>query len=137
MTWSDIPRNPSRRTLRQFAGLWLLFFGGLGCRHLLGQDRPVSGCLFLAVALGAGLPGLMRPQLLRPIFVGWMIAVFPVGWVLSRLLLAAIYYGVFTPVGLWFRLQGRDVLGRRRQAIDSYWLPKPTTAGVASYYRQF
>ena len=30
MTWDQIPRNPSATTLRQFAGLWLLFFGGLG-----------------------------------------------------------------------------------------------------------
>src|SRR3984957_8855671 len=113
MTWSDIPRNPSRRTLRQFAGLWLLFFGGLGCRQLLGQD-PVAGWLLLALALGAGIPGLIRPRLLRLVFVCWMIAVFPVGWLISRLALGVLFYGVFTPLGLWFRFKRRDPLRLRR-----------------------
>ena len=29
MQWSDIPFQPDRKTLRQFAGLWLVFFGGM------------------------------------------------------------------------------------------------------------
>ena len=137
MTWSDIPRNPSRTTLRQFAGLWLLFFGGLGCRHLLGQDQSLSGWLLLALGLGIGLGGLIRPRLLRPLFVGWMIAVFPVGWLISRLVLGVIFYGVFTPLGLWFRLRGRDALRVRRGAAATHWMPKPIAASAASYYRQF
>jgi hypothetical protein len=136
MTWTDIPRKPSRRTLRQFAGLWLLFFGGLGCRRLLGQDH-MAGWLLLALALGAGIPGLIRPRLLRPVFVGWMIAVFPVGWLISHLVLGVIFYGVFTPLGLWFRLKGRDALRLRRSPAASHWMPKPTPVGAASYYRQF
>lgn len=137
MTWSDIPRNPSRTTLRQFAGLWLLFFGGLGCWHLLGRNSPLPGWLLLTLAAGVGLPGLVRPRMLRPVFVGWMMAVFPVGWLVSRALLTVLYYGMFTPVGLWFRLRGRDCLRRTRRTSPSYWQPKPAATGVASYYRQF
>ena len=29
MQWSDIQFHPPIKTLRQFAGLWLVFFGGL------------------------------------------------------------------------------------------------------------
>ena len=29
MHWSDIQFDPPRKTLRQFAGLWLVFFGGM------------------------------------------------------------------------------------------------------------
>ena len=29
MQWSEIPKNPSERMLRQFGGLCVLFFGGL------------------------------------------------------------------------------------------------------------
>ena len=41
MTWNDIPRNPSTATLRQFAGLWLVFFGGLAIHRgwLRGQTE--------------------------------------------------------------------------------------------------
>ena len=43
-----------------------------------------------------------------------MIAAFPIGWTVSRLMLAAMFYVIFTPVGLVFRLIGRDALRLRR-----------------------
>ena len=51
MRWSDIQFDPPRKLLRQFAGLWLLFFGGLALWEILGRGRSgywrilaVSGC---------------------------------------------------------------------------------------------
>jgi hypothetical protein len=137
MMWSDIPRHPSSITLRQFAGLWLLVFSGLGLWHLLGQERSLFGWIFLTLGCGAGIPGLIHPRLLRPIFVGWMLAVFPLGWLTSRLLLAVCFYGLFTPLAFWFRLRGRDSLRRQRSALPTYWQSKPSADGAASYYRQF
>jgi len=49
-----------------------------------------------------------------------------------------MFYGVFTPVALVFRLIGRDALSRRRRPdLDSYWQPKPPAAGPRSYFKQF
>jgi hypothetical protein len=49
-----------------------------------------------------------------------------------------IYYGVFTPVALAFRVVGRDALRLRpRPNLPTYWLPKPRAADAASYFRQF
>ena len=138
MRWSDIPRNPSGRLLRQFAGLWLLFFGCLACWHGLARHRVGLAIPLAVLALAIGLLGLLRPHSVRPVFVAWMVLAFPVGWVVGHVLLAVVFYGVFTPLGLAFRLAGRDALGRRRPADrGSYWLPKPAADGVASYFRQF
>lgn len=137
MQWSDISFQPPTRTLRQFAGLWVAFFGGLACWHGLVKERPVVGLILAGLAVTIGPLGLVKPQAIRPIFVGWMVAVFPIGWVVSRVLLALLFYGLFTPVGLLFRLIGRDVLNRRRQPeLPTYWAPKPAAADVRSYYRQ-
>ena len=43
MQWSDIPFDPSRKTLRQFAGLWLVFFGGMALWQALGAGVPRWG----------------------------------------------------------------------------------------------
>jgi hypothetical protein len=137
MTWTDIPRSPSRATLRQFAAVWLLFFSGLGVWHLLGQERLLLGWLLLVVAGGVGITGLVWPSVLRPIFVGWMMTVFPLGWLISGFLLALLFYGVFTPLAFWFRLRGRDSLQLKPCALPSYWQSKPTATDIASYYRQF
>lgn len=136
MTWKDLPRNPSAATLRQFAGLWLIFFGVLGLFRWRNEETAWALALW-AVAAAGGLAGLVRPVLLRPIFVGWLVAVFPIGWLVSHLLLGAIFYLLFTPLGILRRLLGNDPLHLRKETCDTYWLPKPAAPGPASYYRQF
>ena len=66
-----------------------------------------------------------------------MLATFPIGWTVSRVILAILFYGVFTPVGVLFRLLGRDALGLQpKPAADTYWTPR-RTAEVRDYFRQF
>ncbi|MBW2459320.1 MAG: hypothetical protein JRI68_32810 [Deltaproteobacteria bacterium] len=57
--------------------------------------------------------------------------------VVSTVLLLALYYLVFTPIGLLARLFGYDPMGRRfeRQA-RTYWQPSQPREGVARYFRQ-
>jgi hypothetical protein len=136
MQWSDIPRSPSRRVLRQFAGLWIVVFGGLAVRQWFsGSDHAVWLGL-LAVTVGAA--GLARPAIVGPVFVGWLMLVFPIGWLVSRLTLALLYFGVLTPLGLLFRLMGREVLYRQPEpARESYWTAKTTGTRASSYLRQY
>ena len=50
-----------------------------------------------------------------------MFAVFPIGWVVSHLLLGVVYFLVLTPIGLTLRALGRDPLERRfDQSASSY-----------------
>jgi hypothetical protein len=138
MQWSDIPRDPPRRVLRQFAGLWLFFFGALAAWHALARDDSTGAILLGAVALGVGVTGLLRPSRVRPVFVGAMLAAFPIGWLVSKILLAVVYYAFLTPIALAFRMAGRDVLARRPDpAATTYWAGKPAAAGLRSYFRQF
>lgn len=138
MRWSDIPFDPPRATLRQFAGLWLACFGGLALWQGLVRGQAGLAWLCAGLALTIGPLGLMRPGWLRPIYVGWMILAFPIGWTVSQVLLALMFFGLFTPIALVFRLLGRDALHReRRPGVGSYWTPKPAPAGPRSYFRQF
>ena len=138
MRWSDIPFHPSRATLRQFAGLWLVFFGGLALWQGLVRGQTGLATLCAVLALTIGPLGLIRPGWIRPIYVGWMILAFPIGWTVSQVMLALMFYGLFMPIGLLFRLLGRDPLHRaRRPGVESYWTPKPAPAGPKSYFRQF
>jgi hypothetical protein len=139
MQWSDIPRNPPPRTLRQFAGLWLAFLALAACWQFWVADRTILAIVLGALALTVGPIGLAFPQLLRPVFVGWMFAVFPLSWALSLVLLAAIYYLLLTPLGLVFRLLGRDRLALKpaAAAANTYWKVKPMPSDPGSYYRQY
>ena len=138
MRWSDIPFHPPRATLRQFAGLWLAVFGALACWHGLVRHHSGTAAILALLALAIGPIGLARPDLVRPVFVAAMVVSFPIGWTVSQILLAVLYYGLFTPIGLVFRLIGRDPLERKRQPDRaSYWSPKPAPASVRRYFQQF
>jgi hypothetical protein len=138
MQWSKLPLNPAPRVLRQFAGLWIVFFGGLACwRFFVSGDAATAGRLFL-LAFTVGPIGLLFPKAVKPVFVGWLILAFPVGWLVSRAVLVLLFFGIFSPIGVLFRLMGRDLLQLRRQPDrDTYWTRKASQAGAASYLRQY
>jgi hypothetical protein len=138
MRWSDIPFDPPRKTLRQFAGLCLAFFGGMALWQALGKGHIVVGLSLAALALTIGLLGLTRPGWVRFLFVGWMVLAFPIGWTVSQVMLVLMFFGLFAPIGLVFRLIGRDPLQRARPSgRESYWVAKPAPADVRRYFKQF
>jgi len=131
MRWSEVPRRPTRSMLRQFAGLclaasWLLaaWHGGVRGRVPLATAVALAGT-------GLGLAGLWRPEWLRPVFVGAVVAGFPLGWLVSRALLALVYFGLVTPLGWAFR--------RRKPAGPgaSLWSERPTPTDPGRYLRQY
>jgi Saxitoxin biosynthesis operon protein SxtJ len=138
MQWSDIPFHPPSKTLRQFAGLCLAFFGSLALWHGMVSGRGTLAMIFAGLALTIGPLGLLWPRLIRPIYVGWMVLAFPIGWTVSQTLLALLFFGLLTPIGLLFRMMGRDPLQRtRRPGQESYWSPKPRATDPRRYFQQF
>ena len=136
MTWSEIPWRPTDRVLRQFAATGVAV-GGFVAWHIGFPDTVESGLVALIGGL-IGVVGWLAPQSLRLPFVALSIAVFPIGWLLSRILLAAMFFGIFTPVGLFFWLIGRDALALKSEPGRlSYWEPRPEEAGVERYFKQY
>ena len=125
----------TNRNLRQFAALWLLLFGALALSYGNRQSSLTAIMVFAGLA-GLGGVGLIWPAAIRPVFVGAMVLTYPLGWVMSHLLLALLFYGVFTPVALFFRLTGRDAMKRQRRPRDSHWVAKPAAVDLRSYFRQ-
>jgi hypothetical protein len=138
MTWSDVPLRPTARALRQFAGAWLVFFLAFGAHQYLVRKHLTFGLVLIGLALAIGLLGLIKPGAVRWLFVGWMVVAFPIGWLISLLMLLLMFYGLITPVALFFRMRGRDLLRRKRApAAATFWLPKHMPQDVRSYFRQY
>jgi hypothetical protein len=131
--------HPTQRELRQFAGIWFPAFWlivGLVIGFRIGWWHVVVPVWIAAAAFG--VMGLVRPQLVRPVFVGWMVAAWPVGWALSHLMLAGVYYLLITPLGLVMRLAGRDKLQMKfDSSAATYWTPRPPAPPASRYFRQF
>lgn len=131
--------SPSRAELRRFVALYLpLFLLAVG-----GLVFWRSGALRVALGLGAAAlaacgVGLLAPRVARLIYLGWMYAVYPIGWTVSHAVMAVTFYLVVAPIGLLMRLGGRDPLRRRRAAnAETYWSRCESDDDVRHYVRQF
>ena len=133
----DINWKPAPRELRLFAAL-LVVFSGIVAGLAYHNTSQVWLAASIVVAAGiVGAAGLIQPTWMRPIYVAWMIAAFPIGWVISHLLLAGVFYLLFTPIGLVMRLAGNNPLQRRfDSAAESYWIPRKSAKTPGRYFRQ-
>jgi len=136
----EIPTRVPERTLREFGGLCLAMGVGLSAlswyRHQHGPSSAL-GWVPGSLALLIGVPGLIRPNAIRPVYLAAMALTKPIGHVFSVAVLAIVYYAVLTPLALAFRLTGRDALGRRRWGAQSHWVDRIPTADVRDYLRQY
>jgi Saxitoxin biosynthesis operon protein SxtJ len=138
MAMIEINWKPTTKELRQFAVLWLVFFGLMGAwwRYDTGT-YAVAKWLWIA-ALTVGPLGIAIPSLLRPIYVAWMVAAFPIGWTVSHVMLFVIYFLVLTPFGLIVKATGHDPMKRSFDpAAQTYWTEHRTGDDPKTYFRQF
>ena len=85
-----------------------------------------------------GIVGLVWPAGVKWPFVAWMVAAFPIGWLISQIMLAVMFFGLLTPVAILFRLRGRDLLRRKPAGTEaSLWTVKETPRDVRRYFTQY
>ena len=85
---SELPLNPTRRVLRQFAGGWLVCFLALAFRF--GLPKQAHAGEILALVSFAGVLGLIVPRLLH-----WPFVVLPNAYRIAVSLFAAPLVSMF------------------------------------------
>ena len=138
MALLEINRNPSRRDLAWFGLVLFLFFLVIG--GVLGRALASDVARYVAWAAGAilALAYYAVPGWRGPMFVGWMYAAYPIGFVMSHLLLGVVYFGVVTPIGLLMRAMGHDPMTRRfDRSATTYWVERQQVSDVKRYFKQF
>ena len=93
-----------------------------GC-YLLWKDR--SAAPFVLGAAGTCfLTALIRPGLLSPFQRVWMKLAHALSIVTTTVILVVTYYLVMTPLGIFLRLIGKDLLQLKYQhKCSTYWVP--------------
>jgi len=143
----DLNLRPDRDTLRKFGFVALLAFGVLGGLVLwkralvgihLGDTAPRVACVLWGVGALAALLSVVAPTLNRYLYVGLTLLTFPIGFVVSHVFLALVFYLVITPAGLVMRLLGRDPLQRTFDPqASTYWVDHVEPKSVEEYFRQY
>lgn len=134
----SINRQPEQRTLLLFGALQSLALVILGCFVYWGFQAPPFAALLWIAAGSLAIVYYSLPGYQQPIYVAMQFALYPLTAICSVLILAAIYYGLITIVGLCLRIGGYDPLRRKLdRAAKSYWIPHEPPKSKASYFRQF
>jgi len=96
----------------------------------MGYAAAIGG-LLAAIAIG-------WPRGLRPLLVATNVLTAPLAWVVHDLVLSLVFFVVVVPVGLVFRLFGRDPLQLRiDRNASTYWQSKKQPRDVRSYFRRW
>jgi hypothetical protein len=147
MALIEVDLRPPLKNLRVFGWAAVVVFGGLGVLvHLTGGlpfwkfpgAAPTVAVVLWSLAGLSGLFSLAAPALNRPLYVFLILLSVPIGLVVSYAVLIVLFYGIMTPLGILFRLFGRDALKRRFVGeAKTYWEPHVAPAGVDRYFKQF
>jgi hypothetical protein len=127
--------SPDTRMLRQFG--WIACAAGVLLAAFVWEGW--ASVAAAGVAVFSGVASLLRPSLNRPLFLGLSIVTYPIGLVVSTVVLVVLFYLVVTPIGLLLRVFRHDPLTRRfdRERTSSYWSPARPARPNEDYFRQY
>ena len=100
--------------------------GGVLCvlaAALFWRGRPVRAEIIGAIGSALVVLGAVAPSLLKGPRVWWWRVARIVGDFNARVLLTVMFVAVFVPLGVIWRLTGKDPLGRRKGSPG--WMPYP------------
>ncbi|PKN89123.1 MAG: hypothetical protein CVU51_01955 [Deltaproteobacteria bacterium HGW-Deltaproteobacteria-1] len=102
------------------------------------QQQPYAVAGFILGVVFAAL-AFVRPVVLKPLQKVWMAMAVVMGFVMSRIIVAVIFYGMVTPIGLAGRVAGKKFLDLKMdKAAASYWIGRDQAKTEKSAYeRQF
>ena len=135
----QINRNPSKRQLQLFAalgfpGFWMVIAVLLTLRF----DKPQIALPLLIAALAISIVGFVSTRFMRLVYLGMIYATYPIGFVISHVLLAVVYFVVITVIGVLMRFFGRDPMNRDLDpSVATYWIDKETDSDSDRYFRQY
>lgn len=143
MAFVQLNWKPNARELRSFG---VIFMGGFVLIGLVKYFWPFEwlisrnqtfGLWMIGIGVIVGAIGLTGTRLALPFYWVWLGIAYVMGNIMSRVIMGAIYFLLFTPMRLLSTLVGRDKLQLRKPKRDSYWHDISLPKEIEKYERQF
>lgn len=82
---------------------------------------------------------LLNRNIMVKFYIVWMRAASIIGIIVTGIIMMLVFYLIFTPIGLFLRLIGKDILKLKRQPkLQTYWIERPPKEfNKSDYERQF
>jgi multisubunit Na+/H+ antiporter MnhG subunit len=109
-----------KKDIRSFSVTFAIIF--LIIAGFLYYQEKDSFQLFIYLAGSFSGLGFILPIVLKPVYMIWMIFAVILGWFMTRVILSLLFYLIITPIGLFLRILGKDLLGLKEEKNQkSYW----------------
>jgi len=102
----------------------LVLFGLYIAIAMRWKEHPfgVLSITFLALSLVSLIVSMVNIQLIKPVYDKWMIVAHFIGTIVTTVIMAIIFYGLFSPLGILFRIIKKDFLDRKWDPnAKTYW----------------
>lgn len=135
----DINFAPDDKELIKFGKTMIIGFSiiALVVYFFFGAPRIAIGCVVFGI-ISFILSRFGKKAMI--VYLPWMAFGFVMGTIVSNLILAFLFFGLITPIGLFFKLIKRDMLHKSHDKnLTSYWhdAANRENDGVTEYQRQF
>jgi len=119
MDKTTVNLTPDKQELRKFglifAGMFILIFALL-LPWIWDKSSPMWAWIVAGVFVAAAL---LVPMALAPVYHLWMKIGHVLGWINTRIILGLVFFVLFAPIALLFKLLGKDTLKQRLDASAS------------------
>jgi len=139
MSLIEIDWNPKSKQLQNFGKIALAATFIISFLLYLLKGVAIQWVLIIcAFGLITFIISKISLKLTKMIYLGMILLTMPIGWVVSFTVLAVFYFLLLAPLGLIFRLIGRDPLYRKFDpTAKSYWMSRRSPKGLEQYFHQF
>jgi len=135
---SELNTKPSASDLRQFGLIFLAGTAILGVVFWQVFDHNLDRAKFFFIAGGAVMVLSLIPPIGRLLYIVWMGLGLTMGLVTSPVIMFLMFLILIVPVGLIFKITGRDLMRRKLdEKAESYWEDYPKAEDPSRYVKQF
>jgi len=126
---------PTKRELRIFAVTMFICLGTIG--GFLFWKKNEYALIPWVIALILLILGFLAPHRIRAVYKGWMALSLLLGFLTSHIILAIMYYIVFTSIGFTLRFLGKDPLNKKVVLNEkSYWVKRDKIEYIKEQYER-
>lgn len=143
----EINFNPDTKILRQFGVIAFVGFGILAALAYyeklifsfgLGEVRIPLTVAFAGLGALAAFFSLVFPRANRLLYVGLTLLAFPIGFVLSYVIMGVLFFLIIGPIAVIMRIIGRDSMHRGYDPnASTYWSDAQRPRNKESYFHQY
>jgi hypothetical protein len=122
--------DTGNKAIRSFGKVIGLVLVGIAVFVVWRRGWSITPVSYWLSGLGAGLIvfGYLAPTALKPLYLAWMTLALVLGYIMTRVILTVVFFGIISPIGLVRRLMGRDPMHRTIPAdAQTYWIPRTDT----------